>query len=144
MKLAKHALLVSLVLVGCDVSRPTSTPASLFFPVLLDQTHAVLMTRISGTLAIDGSCLILRPDRGRPVVVIWPPGYQLRSGLLGLVVVDTAEGLEAAVGAEVTLGGGVWFDSGDGEVRAEIEALIGAKVPDECHRGRYWLGGLLP
>lgn len=144
MKLAKHAFLVSLVLVGCDMSRPTSTPASLFFPVMLDQPDAVLMTRISGTLAIDGGCVILRPDRGRPVVVIWPPGYGLRPGPLSLVVVNAAEGLEAAVGAKVTLGGGVWSDSGDGEVRAEIEALIGAKVPDECHRERYWLGGLLP
>lgn len=144
MRLAGQAFLVSLLLVGCDSSRPTSTPASLFFPVLLHQPNAVLLTRISGTLAIDGRCVILRPDRGRPLVVIWPPRYQLRSGRLGPLVVDTAEGLEATVGAEVTLGGGVWFDSGDGEVRAEIEALIGAKVPDECDRGRYWLGGLLP
>jgi hypothetical protein len=85
---------------------------------------------LEGTLALDGSCLVIVGDRQQRWLPIWPTGFYLA----GTSLMDES-GIVAAIGDPISMGGGEYHEK-EWEFLA---GLLATPVPTECRLGTYWL-----
>ena len=109
--------LASLGLVACQLASNLPTHRS------TSESPAALL---EGTLALDGSCLVILGDRGQKWLPIWPPGFYLASTSL----MD-----ESGIGDTLSIGGGEYHEN----QWDFLAGLLATPVPSECRLGTYWL-----
>jgi hypothetical protein len=117
-------------------SQTLSSPSVLIFPQQVESERTAYQDALTkGELIVVDGCLRLRtgdPD-GPVFLLIWPPGYALRTEGEAIEVLDKTGRVVVRVGERVQLGGGE-----SPTTAALLETILEEPLPEQCP-GPYWM-----
>jgi hypothetical protein len=133
------AVLVTVVLTGCQEGPATNGPG-LFFPTSGDDQGGAMMTALfTGPLVVKNGCVLVgRP--GEYSLPIWWNGFTAEPDATGRITVLDSEGMVVAVDGETfEMGGGYRaefrpsdkVEPAEGQIR-RVEQWLGYEIPDRC------------
>lgn len=121
-RVAVVSAFAAILLIAC--SAPSPVPDGIAFP-RHGWTGGGPTALGSGSLQLDGGCLVLRQDDGTSYLVVWPGAARL--GIAQGVPAVTIGDRTARLGDEIQLGGGYYTD-----LAFVIEELRDSVLPPGC------------